>query len=144
MFGAKSARIADLEARLEVAQRPRQDAALVADAPAGADNQRLRADLRAVKTQLATTEDQLGSARRRIDRLNGSVSSVQQRITTSDQVRTELAFLIAEHLARRSSIEELRARLDSLGHTEVIDNMLRLIGVQDDEHAAIAAAGVTS
>lgn len=139
----KRARIADLEARLEVAQRPRQDTVLATDAPAG-ETQRLRNDLRAVRAQLRETETQLGTARRRIDRLNGSVSSVQQRVTTSDQVRTELAFLIAEHITRGSSIETLRARVNQVGHTEAIDQMIRLIGAQDDEHAAIAAKGVAS
>lgn len=66
MWFKKANRIADLEARLEVAQRPRRDAALATDDP---EARRLRAELRQTRTTLRTTEVQLGDARRQVAQL---------------------------------------------------------------------------
>lgn len=66
MFNRKANRIAELEARLEVARRPRQDAALADEGPASS---RLLAELRKTKTDLRTTEDQLGEARQQVAQL---------------------------------------------------------------------------
>lgn len=114
MWNRKQNRIAELEARNAhlLANRP----APLADPTPSAETflvRGLRADLR--------------GAERRIDALNGAQGALEHRAVTAELARTELAYLIAEHIADDSSIETFRKRIYDLGHGEAVDRALKVI-----------------
>lgn len=123
MWGAKANRIADLEARLAVAQRNRQPI----DDGSHDTIRALRDQLAKTKRDLRDTETQLGAARRRLAHTTGAIAEKDRQHHQTMLANTDLAYLIAEHLALGTSVEHLRKRVAQLGHDEHIDAIARYL-----------------
>jgi hypothetical protein len=106
MWNRKANRIADLEARLNVALRKREPDE-VTETAAAIENRRLRTDLATTKANLSKTEDQLGESRKRVAIL---VDQLGTRPTPSQELRDARREML---LLRRQTVE-LTQRLKDL------------------------------
>lgn len=94
-------------------------------------NARIHADYSKTRKTLAAAEDQLKEARQRIDRLVGAQGTLELRAVAAETAKTELIYLIAEHLTRQASNDTLRKRAVEVGHGDDLDTMLRLIAAHN-------------
>lgn len=98
MWNEKANRIAELEARLDVALRARETDPVTESATA-MENRRLRADLATARANLKATEDQLAESRKRVAIL---VDQLGARPTPSEELRDARRALMLSERARAS------------------------------------------